>query len=137
MLPIIILKVSKGAQAIAMAVFLARKGNSKDQIKDFISSAFDYDLNREVGKIREHYTFDVSCQGSVPEAIICFLESTDFEDAIRTAISIGGDSDTIACMAGAIAQAFIQKFLKCSSMKPVEDFQLTFGKSLINLRKNM
>ena len=96
----------KGAQAIAMAVFLGRKGKSKEEIKQYIADTFEYDLSRKVDSIREHYVFDVSCQGSVPEAIICFMESTDFEDAIRTAISIGGDSDTIACMAGAIAQAY-------------------------------
>ncbi len=98
----------KGAQAVALAIFLARKGKRKIEIKEIIEKKFNYDLSRSIDDIREVYKFDVSCQGSVPEAIIAFLESADFEDAIRTAISIGGDSDTIACMTGAISQAFYQ-----------------------------
>jgi ADP-ribosyl-[dinitrogen reductase] hydrolase len=96
----------KGAQAVAMAVFLARKGKSKQEIKTYIEQQFGYDLSRTIDEIRPNYTFDVSCQGSVPEAIIAFLESKNFEDAIRIAISIGGDSDTIASISGAIAEAF-------------------------------
>ena len=96
----------KGAQAIALAVWLAREGKSKQAIKAAIEVQFGYNLSRKIDEIRPIYKFDVSCQGSVPEAIIAFLESTDFEDAIRTAISIGGDSDTIASMAGAIAEAY-------------------------------
>ncbi len=96
----------KGAQAIAAAIFWARNGASKITIKEYITTTFGYDLNRTLDEIRPTYRFDVSCQGSVPEAIIAFLESTDFEDAIRSAISLGGDSDTIACMAGSIAEAF-------------------------------
>ncbi len=96
----------KGAQAIAASVFLARKGCSKQYIKDYITTAFSYDLDRTVEHIRPKYRFDVSCQGSVPEAIIAFLESTDFESAIRLAVSLGGDSDTIACMTGGMAEAY-------------------------------
>ncbi|NET42954.1 ADP-ribosylglycohydrolase family protein [Okeania sp. SIO2B3] len=96
----------KGAQATAAAIFLARTGKSKDEIKSYIESNFNYNLSQTLAEIRPVYKFDVSCQGSVPQAIICFLESTDFEDAIRNAISIGGDSDTIACITGGIAQAF-------------------------------
>ena len=99
----------KGAQAVASAVYLARNGNSKNEIKDYITKNFDYDLNRNLDEIRPKYKFDVSCQGSVPEAIIAFLESTDFENAIRLAISIGGDSDTIACISGAIAEAYYKE----------------------------
>ncbi len=99
----------KGAQAIACAIFLARTGRTKQEIKNFIINEFSYDLKRTLDEIRPGYQFDVSCQGSVPEAIIAFLESEDFEDAIRKAISIGGDSDTIACMAGGIAQAYYLK----------------------------
>ncbi len=97
---------TKGAQAIAVAVFLARTGVSKDDLRARIEKMFGYDLHRTIAKIRPSYTFDVSCQGSVPEAIIAFLDSTDVEDAIRLGVSLGGDADTIACMAGAIAQAF-------------------------------
>jgi len=96
----------KGSQAVAAAIFLARQGNSKDEIRQFVTEHFGYNLNRTLASIRPDYTFDVSCQGSVPESIIAFLDSSDFEDAIRKAISLGGDSDTIACIAGSIAQAF-------------------------------
>ena len=95
----------KGAQAIAAAVFLARQGKAKKDIQLYISNTFDYDLNRTIDSIRPTYTFDVSCMGSVPEAIIAFLDGNDFEDTIRKAVSIGGDSDTIGAMAGSIAQA--------------------------------
>lgn len=98
----------KGAQATALAVLLARFGKSKATIKREISDRFAYNLNRTLDEIRPDYGFDVSCQGSVPEAIIAFLEAKDFEDAIRNAISLGGDSDTIACIAGGIAQAYYQ-----------------------------
>lgn len=96
----------KGAQAIAAAVFLARKGRDKKAIKAYISDEFGYDLARHIKQIRPSYTFDVTCQGSVPEAIIAFLDSTDVESAIRLGISLGGDADTIGCMAGAVAQAY-------------------------------
>jgi ADP-ribosylglycohydrolase len=96
----------KGAQATALAVYLARTGTDKEQIKSEIAGRFDYDLDRTLDTIRPRYYFDVSCQGSVPESIIAFLESTDYEDAVRNAVSLGGDSDTMACIAGAVAQAF-------------------------------
>ncbi|MEM7037772.1 MAG: ADP-ribosylglycohydrolase family protein [Bacteroidota bacterium] len=99
----------KGAQAIAASVFMARKGKSKKEIREYVASTFNYDMNRSAEQIRKHYKFDVTCQGSVPEAIICFLDSRDVEHAIRLAISLGGDADTQACMAGAIAQAFYKK----------------------------
>lgn len=96
----------KGAQAIALAVYYARKGESKDFIKNQIIERFGYNLNRTLDDIRPTYEFSATCQLTVPEAIIAFLESENFEDCIRKAISIGGDSDTIACMAGAIAEAY-------------------------------
>ena len=99
----------KGAQAAALAVFLARSGASKEDIRADIGGRFGYDLRRTIDEIRPGYTFDVSCQGSVPEAIIAFLDSTSYEDAIRQAISLGGDSDTLACIAGGIAQAFYRE----------------------------
>ena len=102
----------KGAQAIAAAVFMARTGKNKTEIKEYIQSKFGYDLERKLDDIRQVYNFDVSCQGSVPEAIIAFLESNDFESAIRLAISIGGDSDTMAAMAGSIAEAFYKEIPK-------------------------
>jgi ADP-ribosylglycohydrolase len=96
----------RGAKATAAAIFLARTGNDKDQIRDFIQMHFGYDLSRRLDDIRPLYTFDETCQGTVPEAIIAFLESTSYESAIRLAISLGGDSDTLACITGGIAQAF-------------------------------
>ncbi len=96
----------KGAQATALAVFLARMGSDKSTIRSRIASQFEYDLDRTVDDIRPVYSFDVSCQGTVPEAIVAFLDSTSYEDAIRNAISLGGDSDTLACITGGIAEAF-------------------------------
>ena len=96
----------KGAQSVALAVLLARKGASKEDIRSRIRADFGYDLDRRVEEIRPSYRFDVSCQGSVPEAIIAFLDSSDYESAIRLAVSLGGDADTQACIAGGIAEAY-------------------------------
>lgn len=96
----------RGAQATASAVFLARTGSTKSQIRSFISARFGYDLNRTVATIRPAYRFNETCQGTVPEALVAFLDSEDFESAIRLAISLGGDADTLACITGGIAQAF-------------------------------
>ncbi|KPK56145.1 MAG: hypothetical protein AMS22_02140 [Thiotrichales bacterium SG8_50] len=96
----------KGAQATAAAVLLARTGKDKVTIRKEISALTGYDLERTLAEIRPDYRFDVSCQGSVPESIIAFLESEDVEDAIRKAVSLGGDSDTMACIAGGIAEAY-------------------------------
>ena len=90
---------------MALSIFLARRGAAKNEIRNELVQRFGYDLDRTLEEIRPGYAFDVSCQGSVPEAIIAFLESTGIEDAIRKAISLGGDSDTMACIAGGIAQA--------------------------------
>jgi ADP-ribosylglycohydrolase len=95
----------KGAQAVAVAIYLARKGISKSNIKNYIENKYGYNLSRTLDEIRPLYEFDVSCQGSVPHAITAFLESTSFEDAVRNAVSIGGDSDTIAAITGSIAEA--------------------------------
>lgn len=99
----------KGAQATVAAILLARQGKSKQDIKDYITESFDYDLDFTLDEIRPSYKFDVTCQGSVPQAIVAFIESSDFESAIRLAISIGGDSDTIACITGGIASAFYKR----------------------------
>ncbi|MDO5134056.1 MAG: ADP-ribosylglycohydrolase family protein [Eubacteriales bacterium] len=96
----------KGAQAIAAAIFLARAGAEKEDIINYIANTFDYNLFRSLDQIRRNYYFYETCQKSVPEAIIAFFESEDYEDAIRKAVSLGGDSDTIACMTGAIAEAY-------------------------------
>lgn len=95
-----------GAQAVAAAVLLARTGVGREEIRSELSARFGYDLDRTVESIRPAYRFEVSCQRSVPEAIIAFLDSSSFEDAVRLAVSLGGDSDTQACIAGAVAEAF-------------------------------
>jgi ADP-ribosylglycohydrolase len=96
----------KGAQAAALAVFLARTGMSKPEIRQELTERFGYDLSRTINAIRPTYRFDVSCQGSVPEALIAFLDTRNFEQAVRSAISLGGDADTQAAIAGAAAAAF-------------------------------
>lgn len=99
----------KGAQAVASAVYLARTSKSKREMKEYIESAFGYDLSRTCDDIRPAYRFDVTCQGSVPESIIAFLEGADYESTIRLAISLGGDADTIAAIAGGIAEAYYRE----------------------------
>jgi ADP-ribosylglycohydrolase len=96
----------KGAQAAALGVYLARTGTGREEIRFQLASRFGYDLDRTIEDIRPDYSFDVSCQGTVPEAICAFLDSDSYEDAIRNAVSLGGDSDTLACITGGIAEAF-------------------------------
>lgn len=96
----------KGAEATSGAIFLARTGRSKEEIRDYIVQEFGYDLSRTCDQIRPSYYHNESCQKTVPEAITAFLEGTDFEDVIRTAVSLGGDCDTLTCIAGSIAEAF-------------------------------
>ena len=96
----------KGAQAIASSIYLARHGATKEEIKSYVEEQFHYDLSRQLDDIRPTYSYDMSCQNTVPQALLAFLEGANFEDVMRSAVSIGGDSDTIAAMAGGIAQAF-------------------------------
>jgi ADP-ribosylglycohydrolase len=96
----------KGAESVASAIFLARTGSSKDEIKAYIEAEFHYDLSRTCDEIRPTYYHVESCQKTVPEAITAFLEGTDFEDVIRTAVSLGGDCDTLTAIAGSMAEAF-------------------------------
>ena len=96
----------KGAEATASAIFMARNGSSKKEIKKYIENEFHYDLNRTLDEIRPSYHMDETCQKTVPEAIIAFLEATDFEDAIRNAVSLGGDTDTLGAITGSIAEAY-------------------------------
>ncbi len=96
----------KGAEATALAVYLARTTRDKALVRNRIVRLFGYDLDRTLDSIRPTYSFDLSCQGTVPEAIVAFLESESYEDSIRNAISLGGDSDTLACITGGIAEAF-------------------------------
>ena len=99
----------KGAQATAAAIWMARNGKSKAEIKEYVESKYEYDLNRTWEYLNQRYGWKSSCQETVPEAIIAFLESDSFEDAIRKAVSIGGDSDTLACITGGIAEAFYKE----------------------------
>ena len=127
----------KGAQATALAVFLARLDCSREELRDRIRSAFGYDLDMTVDGIRPDYEFDVSCQGTVPQALVCVLDSDSWEDAVRNAVSLGGDSDTLACIAGAVAEAFYggvpqavvdraMRFLPHDLGSVVEDFRRVF-----------
>lgn len=116
----------KGAEAVASAIYMSRKGMTKAAIKDYITQEFGYDLSRTCDEIRPGYHHVESCMETVPEAITAFIEGEDFEDVIRTAVSLGGDCDTLTCIAGSIAEAFygIPKELeeKCLAMIP-EDFR--------------
>ena len=120
----------KGAQSTAAAIFMARNGKSKEKIRDYISTKYGYNLNRSCDGIRAVYDWDSSCQGTVPEAMVAFLDSTDFESAIKLAVSLGGDSDTLACITGGIAEAFYKTIpeniaLKIWELIP-EDFKAIF-----------
>lgn len=128
----------KGAQATALGIYLARSGATKDRIRWETERRFGYDLHRSLKDIRPGYHFDVSCQRSVPESIIAFLESDDVESAIRNAVSLGGDSDTMACIAGGIAQAFygwipghiesgVRERLPEDLLAVVDAFNVTYG----------
>ena len=122
----------KGAEATAVAVYLARTGKTISEIRQYVTENY-YPLNFTLDDIRDEYAFDVSCQGSVPQALEAFFESTSFEDAIRNAISIGGDSDTIAAITGGIAEAYYGvpenirkeavKFLDVLLLRVLEDFE--------------
>ena len=129
----------KGAQSVALAVFLARNGESKEAIRSRIEGELDYDLQRTVDKIKPGYSFDVTCQGSVPESIIAFLDCEDFEGAVRNAIWLGGDADTQACIAGSIAEAFyggvpapiqfeVRTHLDAELLAVVDEFRTRFPK---------
>ncbi|MBP3620006.1 MAG: ADP-ribosylglycohydrolase family protein [Clostridia bacterium] len=95
----------KGAEAVASAIFLARQGKSKEELKTFVEEYY-YPLDFDYEDLKSNYKFHVSCKNTVPQAFFCFFESENFEDAIRTAISIGGDSDTIAAIVGSLAEAY-------------------------------
>lgn len=123
----------KGAEATASAIFLARTGASKDEIKKYVTDCFGYDLSHSCDEIRPAYSFDVSCQGTVPPAVTAFLEGDSFEDVIRTAVSLGGDCDTLTCIAGGMAEAFygvpedmkaeVSKRLKADMLDVVKQFE--------------
>jgi ADP-ribosylglycohydrolase len=110
----------KGAKSVAASIFLARNGSGKKEIKEYVEKNFGYDLSESIDSIRKWYRFDVSCQGSVPQAIISFLDSDSYEDTVRNAISIGGDSDTIACIAGGIAEAYYKEIPESIARRAME-----------------
>ena len=132
----------KGAQAVALCIFMARNGATKEEIKTKVTSMFGYDLNFTIDSIRATYGWDsdfgngVLCQASVPQAIVAFLDGNDFEDCVRNAISIGGDSDTIACITGSIAEAFygvpqemahqVLQYLPSSFVQIINEFETKF-----------
>ena len=130
----------KGAQATAAAIFLARTGHSKPEIKQYVEQTFGYNLNRTCDEIRLHYHHVETCQQTVPEAIIAFLESTGFEDALRNAVSLGGDSDTLACITGGIAEAFygMPQELRDETLKCLpEDLRTAYERFRQNLERKM
>lgn len=98
----------KGAVATASAIYLARNNKNKEYIKEYVEATFNYNLSRQLSDMRDDYKFEVSCQKSVPESIICFLESDSYTDTIRNAISLGGDADTMAAISGSIASAYYE-----------------------------
>lgn len=134
----------KGAQAVALCIFMARNGASKDEIRSEVEKVFGYDLGFTIDGIRPRYGWEsefgngVLCQASVPQAIVAFLEGNDFEDCIRNAISIGGDSDTIGCITGSIAEAFygvpqdireaVESYLPAEFMRVINEFENKFQK---------
>jgi ADP-ribosylglycohydrolase len=128
----------RGAQATAAAIYLARRGAEKSEIREHVEREFGYVLSGRLDDLRAEYEFDVSCQGSVPQSIIAFLESTSYEDAVRNAISLGGDADTMACIAGGIAYAYygtIPDHIKSQTLQRldtrlraiVEEFDAKYG----------
>jgi ADP-ribosylglycohydrolase len=123
----------KGAQSTAAAIFMARNGKSKDEIKEYVSTKYGYNLNRSCDEIRPIYDWDSSCQGTVPEAMVAFMDSTDFESAIRLAVSLGGDSDTLACITGGIAEAFYKNIPDSIALKIWELIPEDFKAILKNL----
>ena len=115
----------KGAQAVTAAIFMARNGASKEDIKKYITTKFHYNLDQSWEYLHDTYEWDSSCQGTVPQAIISFLSSDDFEGAIRRAVSIGGDSDTLACITGSIAEAYY---------KDIPEYMVSKAMSLLPVR---
>ena len=130
----------KGAQATAAAIFLARTGHSKPEIRQYVEQTFGYDLSRTCDEIRQGYRHVETCQQTVPEAIIAFLESNSFEDALRNAVSLGGDSDTLACITGGIAEAFygMPQELRAETLKRLpEDLRAAYELFRQNLERRM
>ena len=125
----------KGAQATAAAIFLARTGKTKEEIRDYIEKTYGYDLHKTWEYWHPIYDWEDSCQGTVPPAIIAFLDSAGFEDAIRKAVSLGGDSDTLACITGGIAEAFYREIPKAMAERVLSRFPEEFVNVLSSMRE--
>ena len=126
----------KGAQATAAAIWLARNGKDKEEIRDYLEKTYGYDLHKTYAYWHPIYHWESSCQGTVPQAIIAFLDSTDFEDAIRKAVSLGGDSDTLACITGGIAEAYYKEIPKYMAERTMRIFPQIFNDVLEGIRKD-
>ena len=125
----------KGAQATAGAIFMARNGSTKDEIKEYIETTYGYNVHRTWEDIHWEYYWHASCQGTVPQALIAFLTSSNFEDAIRRAVSLGGDSDTLACITGGIAEAYYKEIPKAIVDRVSRPFPRIFNKILEAVRE--
>lgn len=125
----------KGAQATAATIFMARNGASKDEIKEYIEKTYGYNVHRTWEDIHREYYWQASCQGTVPQALIAFLTSSNFEDAIRRAVSLGGDSDTLACITGGMAEAYYKEIPKAIVDRVMQPFPRIFNKILDDVRK--
>ena len=125
----------KGAQATAATIYLARTGKTKQEIRQYIENSFGYDLSKSWEYWHGVYGWDSSCQGTVPQALIAFLESSDFEDAIRKAVSLGGDSDTLACITGGVAEAYYKEIPAYMVEKTTEHIPVVFRKLLTAFRE--
>ena len=125
----------KGAQATAAAIWMARNGKDKEEIRDYIENTYGYDLHKTYEYWHPIYHWESSCQGTVPQAIIAFLDSSDFEDAIRKAVSLGGDSDTLACITGGIAEAFYKEIPRRIAERVARKFPVIFNKILESVRE--
>ena len=125
----------KGAQATAAAIWMARNGKTKEGIREYIEKTYGYDLRKTWEYWHPIYHWESSCQGTVPQAIIAFLDSENFEDAIRKAVSLGGDSDTLACITGGIAEAFYKEIPKAMADRVARPFPRIFNKILEAVRE--
>lgn len=127
----------KGAECVAVIIWMARHKKTKNEIRALIEDVFGYDLSRTCDEIRLNYKFNETCQDTVPEAITAFLEGNDFEDVIRTAVSLGGDCDTLTCIAGSMAEAYydIPEYLKQECFNRIEDDMKSVLVKFLNIRK--
>ena len=125
----------KGAQATAAAIWMARNGKDKEEIRDYIEKTYGYDLHKTYAYWHPIYHWESSCQGTVPQAIIAFLDSSGFEDAIRKAVSLGGDSDTLACITGGIAEAYYKEIPEFIAGRTIRLFPQIFNEVFEGIRK--